>query len=237
MSRWYNNLQLFNMERDRIAQEYPMLRMIIASAGFRINSAIQLWKESVVVHGSYELQIPDSEDSEQFGIVLVLPDNYPKSPPMLFCNDPRLPIDELDRHILTYGQACLGIGADIGMRWPAGSTTADFLKDLVAPFLIWQAYYEVFGEPPPWGERKHFGPGILQFYKELLGETEDVTLINFIRLLARKNTPKGHEWCPCGSGKRLRNCHKNLVLETRQRLQWQYVQQDLDTLLNWRGKK
>jgi hypothetical protein len=133
---------------------------------------------------------------------------YPKSPPMLFCNDPRLPIDDLDRHILTYGQACLGIYADIGMRWPVGSTTADFLKDLVAPFLIWQACYEAFGQPPPWGERSHFEPGILEFYKDMLGQIEDMNVIDFIRLLARKHTPQGHELCPCGSGNKLRNCHK-----------------------------
>jgi hypothetical protein len=225
------------MERDKIAQAYPMLRMMIASTGFKVNNALHLWKESVVVHGSYEIQIPDTSDSISYGIVLVLPDNYPKEPPLLFCNDPRLPIGNLDRHILTYGLACLGVHADIGMRWPPGSTLVDFLNDLVAPFLIWQAYYEEYGETPPWGERQHFEPGILEFYKELLDETEDELVMNFIRLLARKNTPKGHEPCPCGSGEKLRNCHKKLVLETRERLQWQYVLRDLKKLIKPKRSK
>ncbi|MGW8159496.1 MAG: SEC-C metal-binding domain-containing protein [Desulfoprunum sp.] len=35
-----------------------------------------------------------------------------------------------------------------------------------------------------------------------------MNVIDFIRLLARKHTPQGHELCPCGSGNKLRNCHK-----------------------------
>ncbi|MBW2108907.1 MAG: SEC-C domain-containing protein [Deltaproteobacteria bacterium] len=49
-------------------------------------------------------------------------------------------------------------------------------------------------------------------------------------LLARKNRPKGHEPCPCNSGRKLRDCHRNLVYKLRQRLGWRDVRRDLDTL-------
>lgn len=49
-------------------------------------------------------------------------------------------------------------------------------------------------------------------------------------LLARKNQPKGHETCPCNSGKKLRNCHRDVLYDARQRVAWQHAAYDLATL-------
>lgn len=93
------------------------------------------------------------------------------------------------------------------MRWQAAPNIVSFLDTIVAPFLAWQVYYDAFGCPPPWGERAHFGKGVLQYYAEILGLPETANIIGFMRLLARKNPPQGHESCPCGSGKNLRACN------------------------------
>jgi hypothetical protein len=57
------------------------------------------------------------------------------------------------------------------------------------------------------------------------------SIVEFMRLLARKNRPKGHEICPCGSGERLRNCHRELLYSIREKVAWQYVAKDLDDVL------
>jgi hypothetical protein len=106
------------------------------------------------------------------------------------------------------------------------------LDNLVAPFLVWQAYYDAHQKPPSWGQRSHFTEGIIEYYAELLGRIKKRSVVDFMKLLARKNQPKGDEMCPCGSGERLRNCHRQLLYSTREKINWEYVVKDLKAVLN-----
>lgn len=234
MAQWYkNNRKLFWKEMEILSSTCPLLRLAIMGPGFKINEACSLKRESAIVHGTYILQVPDSTRQIEYGIVLVIPENYPKAVPQMFCNDPKLPIGNIDRHIMKDGRACLGVQAEIGMYWPPGSTIVDFLDKFVAPFLAWQFYYDVFQRPPPWGARPHGKQGILEFYGELLGipaDSSTESIEKFMELLARKNQPGGHEPCPCGSGKKLRNCHRELVYEVRKRVARENVKDDLRML-------
>lgn len=81
----------------------------------------------------------------------------------LFCNDPKLPIGVIDRHIMIDGSACLGVYADIMIRWSLEPNIVNFLENFVAPFLVWQAYYDAHQKPPSWGERSHFAKGIIEY--------------------------------------------------------------------------
>ena len=233
MTQWYeSNRRRFHEEREALASICPLMRLAVGGPDFRINKVMSLKRECAVAHGTYTLKVPDSSRQIEYGIVIVFPSNYPKTVPLMFCNDPKLPIGDIDRHIMNDGRACLGVQAEIGLRWKADSTIADFLEKLVAPFLVWQAYFEVYQQPPPpWGARSHYKQGILEFYAEQLSMPVESNMIDFMRLLARKNKPKGHEYCPCGSGERLRNCHQNLVYSTRERVSWQDVEYDLSILL------
>lgn len=231
MGQWYeSDRRLFREEREALAAASPLLRLAVVGPHFKLNDECELKKECAIVHGTYDLHIPESSRQIEYGIVLVFPEHYPKRPPELFCNDPKLPIGNIDRHIMHNGHACLGVQAEIGMRWSQCPTIIDFLENLIAPFLAWQAYYDVHQEPPPWGQRSHFAKGILEFYAELFGMQPDASVVNFIRLLARKNRPKGHESCPCHSGKRLRNCHRDLLYKTRESVAWQDAAHDLQVL-------
>jgi len=58
------------------------------------------------------------------------------------------------------------------------------------------------------------------------------SIVEFMKLLARKNRPKGHEQCPCGCGDRLRNCHRQLLYSSREKVKWEYVVRDLKAVLN-----
>jgi hypothetical protein len=233
MAQWYaGNRKLFFEERKALAAAFPLLRLVVVGPGFKINTVCKLKHEDAIVHGICDLDIPDSCRQIEYGVVLVLPSNYPKRPPAMFCNDPRLPIGNIDRHIMSDGRACLGVHGEISMRWLLSSTIVGFLESFVAPFLAWQAYYDAYQKAPPWGERSHFAQGVLEFYGEILGRPADSSVIGFIRLLARENRPKGHELCPCNSGERLRNCriHRDLLYELRERLPWQEAAHDLEVL-------
>ena len=232
MTPWYkSNRKLFREERAALTAVAPLLGMVNTGPGFRLNSERSLKQESVVVHGTYGILIPDSAQQIEYGISILMPIKYPKQFPDMFCNDPKLPIGNIDRHIMDDGSVCLGVYADIMTRWSKKSGIVSFLENFVAPFLVWQAYYDAHLKPPPWGERSHFAKGIIEYYVELLGMNNCRSVVEFMRLLARKNRPKGHEVCPCGSGYRLRNCHRKLLYNTREKVAWQYVAKDLQTVL------
>ncbi|MCF8080481.1 MAG: hypothetical protein K9K88_14475 [Desulfobacterales bacterium] len=230
---WINNKKLFRKERKALAEAHPLLRLQLMPSGYRVNDAFCLEKECVVTHGVYCLRAPKGAAEIDYRIALLLWERYPKEPPIMYCSDPKLPDCDIDRHILINGEACLGVRAEIGKHWPPGSSIVDFIDSLVAPFLAWQLYYDVFGKVPPWGERSHGITGIYEFYAELLDWPVEKRLIGFMRLLARKSHPKGHEICPCESGKRIRDCHRSRIYAARQKVNWRDVTVDLDTVRSY----
>ena len=217
MKPWFEqNPKLLQREKEVLASAYPTLEIAVRAEGCRLNSQAVLKKAAVVAQGVYSLRTKDGTVCVDYGLKLVYPPNYPRSHPVVYCDDPKLPIGILDRHILSNGQACLGVPTDIRRRWQQTPDIISFLDTIIAPFLAWQVHYDAFGSAPPWGERAHFGRGVIQYYAELLGLPETANIIDFMRLLARKNSPKGHEPCPCGSGKNIRTCnHRNLVETAR----------------------
>ena len=232
MTPWFkSNRKLFREERAALASAAPLLGMVIAGPKFRLNNESFLKRESVVVHGTYGIFVSEFAQQIEYRISILMPNKYPKQIPNMFYNDPKLPVGDIDRHIMTDGSACLGVHADIMTRWSLNPGIVNFLEGFVAPFLVWQAYYNAHQKPPPWGERSHFAEGIKEYYAELLGINRRQTVVEFMKLLARKNRPKGHEICPCGSGVRLRSCHRELLYSTRETVAWQYVAKDLQTIL------
>jgi len=232
MTPWFkSNRKLFREERAALASAAPLLGMVIVGPSFRLNSKLVMKQESVVIRGTYGISIPNSIRQIEYRIFIYMPNNYPKQVPNLFCNDPKLPIGDIDRHIMPDGSACLGVYADTMTRWSLKPDIVNFLEGFVAPFLVWQAYYDAHQKPPSWGERSHFAEGVIEYYVEQLGMKKYQSVVEFMKLLARKNRPKGHEICPCGSGFRLRSCHRQLLYSIREKVAWHYVAKDLQTVL------
>jgi hypothetical protein len=78
-----------------------------------------------------------------------------------------------------------------------------------------QCWYEGTGKWP-FGDRSHGRLGVLESFCELLGiDVDQGQAVSYLRLLARE-TIKGHVACPCGSGKRLRNCHITKFTDLRE---------------------
>ena len=239
MTPWYKlNQRLFREERAALAAAAPLLGMDIAGPGFMLNSVVTLKQESVVAHGTYGISVQDSDEQIEYGVCIYFPERYPVQIPILLCNDPKLPIGEIDRHIMSDGSVCLGVYADVMSRWSMKPNIVTFLEDFVAPFLVWQTYYDAHQKPPSWGQRSHSAKGIIEYYSELFNIDKGPSVIDFMKLLARKNHPKGHEICPCGSGERLRNCHRQLLYGIREKVPWRYIAQDLKIVLqNDRSKR
>ena len=232
MTQWYQmNKKLFEKERASLAKHYPLLCLIIVGENYCLNDVAFLSEERAIIHGTYELKLPNSNRTINYSLNLITPKNYPKYPPIMYCNDPKLPINTIDRHILKDGEACLGVPTEINIKWRKNLTISNFLENIVKPFLIWQSFYEFNNKPPQWGERSHNTKGILEFYSELIKTHDKNIIINFLKLLQRKNNPKGHEICPCGSGKHLRNCHRDLLSNLRESISSNDAKFDLELII------
>jgi hypothetical protein len=228
--QWYKtNQRLFREERDALASKHPRLKLRILGPGASINPYIGLKREPAVAMGVFVLEVADTTRKYEYQIALVFPDDYPKHPPQMYVNDEKLPIN-IDRHIVHGGQACLGAPSEIQHRWMSAPNIVSFLDEIIGSFLVWQIYYDAYGSSPEWGQRSHGKEGILEFYTEILGFERNVNIAGFMTLLARKNPPGGHELCPCGSGQRLRTCHREVVFKAREKVDWQAVKVDIELL-------
>ena len=119
MTVWHqSNQRLYRKEQAALTVAQPGMSLEIRPPGFRINQKLSLKRECAVAAGTYSLKAPETGRYD-YQIAVVPPDNYPASPCVVFCNDPKLPIGNLDRHILSNGQACLAVPGDLRRRWPA----------------------------------------------------------------------------------------------------------------------
>ena len=167
-----------------------------------------------------------------FSIDLEVPGNYPQGVPKLWCNPKEIPW-KADRHVFPDGLACLCVFSEYRKHWPPGSDLTDFLGTLVHPYLVGQAYYQDHGRWPPGRGRSHGSKGIVEAYQDLLAPLGAVTqpvIEDFARLLARPKHPKGHEPCPCGSGRRLHNCHRSLLMSLRRIIDPEHAKSDWEFL-------
>lgn len=125
---------------------------------------------------------------------------------------PRTP----DRHISTDGSACLYLPEDLAVRCSDPFDILGFLRGPVRTFFLGQAGVEL-GVPFPLGEWGHGPEGMKQLLTELLGFDDIQACIKALDLLSGK-VVKGHWSCPCGSNRRLRECHEPQVRSAHRRL-------------------
>ena len=92
-----------------------------------------------------------------------------------------------------------------------------FLTGIMHDFFVGQTCFEVKGEWP-FGERLHGQAGVLGSFADVLGVANDTTIVvQHLKLLSMREI-KGHNSCPCGSGRKLRQCHREKLEELTKRI-------------------
>ena len=151
----------------------------------------------------------------QFDIVMVLAPGFPLREPKVFEIAGRIP-RSADRHINLNGDCCVTVWE----HWLVSAddhSFANFFNGPVYEYFLGQYYYERTGKWP-FGERAHGYRGLEEAYADALGipnKKEDVSC--YLKLLSN-DWPKGHWLCPCGSGKRFRNCHRGEMSSLHERI-------------------
>ena len=201
-------------ERERLAVTFPTLMLDTSETPATVTGT--LWLDSGI----------------GFSVDLRIPDEYPDGIPRLICRHKEIPW-EADRHVSSAGVACLCVSSEYRLHWPRGSDLTHFLECFVRPYFARQAYYQAHGHWPPGQERSHDAAGIIESFNETLAELGSpsvATIERFLIVLASHGHPKGCDPCPCGSGKKIRRCHKRLVWGLRNRVDPQLARFDLSLL-------
>ncbi len=186
---WFQRYPALLEEIQQALQNYPWLHL-------HIQNGIASVQGSMPVAG------------DRFNIEIEFLSDYPSSLPVVKEVGGRIPTIP-DRHINPAdSSACVCIPDEWCLQRPDKSFST-FLKGPVYNFFLSQKYFETHGTWP-FGERRHGNEGLLDFYKEQFSTEEAYVIKDYLQCLSQK-TIKGHWDCPCGSKKRIRDCHKEAL--------------------------
>src|ERR1043165_4378836 len=152
---------------------------------------------------------------DEYSVRIVVDDQFPEVEPKVFeiaGRIKRVP----DLHINPDGSCCLTVWEEWLVIAP-GASFKDFLRGPVHDYFLNQWWFENKGY---WrfGERSHGARGIVEAYADVLKiSAKAESVIYYLRLLSKK-WPKGHWCCPCGSGAKLRNCHREELWQLHERI-------------------
>jgi hypothetical protein len=208
------NPEAFLLLRERLRVDFPELHPYERG-------------EVVVVSGIFPL-VNGSKVVDRYRIEIELPKTYPKGIPVLREIGGRIPHDP-DRHVGTDGKACPFLPDEYCYNHPEGMDLIEFLKGPVLTFFVCQGLVEMRQRWPPEAERGHGEKGIIAFYGELLGSEDRLVIQRHLEVLSA-NRLRGHWECPCGSGKRIRQCHWDRFEELRARIPASVARRSLEMI-------
>lgn len=201
-SAWYKSLpEVLPKLKEELVRHYPELHLY-ERAGF-----VELMGSFPITH--------DGAEIDRFKVHILLPPDYPKAPPIVWETAGRIP-RVIARHIYpSWGICCFFYPDEYRLRYPEGMSLFDFLQGPMRDYFLGQLAIEA-GQPWPFGQRAHGKAGGFEFYEEFLGIKGKDAVLNYLQCLGYDSL-KGHQRCPCGSGKRLRDCHSTDLARLREK--------------------
>lgn len=174
---------------------------------------------NILIEGSYLVVEGTSAAASgpitEFAIRMDVNPRYPHLEPKVFEVDGRIPRNP-DRHINGDGDCCVTVW-EHWLATAADHSIAGFLNGPLNEYFLGQFWFEKTGKWP-FGERPHGDSGMEEAYADALGiANRREALIYHLRLLSQA-WPKGHWVCPCGSGKIIRNCHREDLMSLHRRI-------------------
>ncbi len=164
----------------------------------------------------------------RYEIGIIFPKIYPSEEPSVY--ETAGTVERVaDRHMYPSGRCCTCIWEE----WLAKSIDTSveaFCDGPLHNFFLSQFMFDKTRKWP-FGDRSHGVDGVIEAIGDLLGVGPDEDAARrYIEIVAAREI-KGHWACPCGSGKRLRNCHNDYVRELRGRVKHERAQKLLERLI------
>lgn len=195
--------KLLTEQAKRLQEKFSGLELVeLGSGGFVVKGNLSF---SVVYCGKV---IKDDYDIE-----IEIPIDYPKSAPTVKEVGGKIPND-IDYHVNTHdGTLCLGAPLAVKKTFAQQRNLLWFVEKQVVPFLFGISYKTKYGQFP-FGELSHGSKGLLEHYKELFVVKDDFVALELLNLLCVGNYDE-RNMCPCGSGLKLRTCHRRILKKAR----------------------
>lgn len=136
--------------------------------------------------------------------------SYPQILPKVYLlNHDELKIPE--RHIdsKNKGLCCLAPNTECQLILGKNYSLIDFTEKLVKPFFVSQVIFDKTGKWP-YGDYKHYTEGLIEYYSKRL-EIYPNQIVSALEILLEKKVIPRNELCFCGSGKKYKNCHRNIL--------------------------
>jgi hypothetical protein len=183
---------------------------------------------TLLIRGQFPI-VSEGEVLDRFQIEIEVPRDFPDAVPILRETGERVP-PVPDRHVNSNGEACPLVPEEWMILPKEQRTIIHFLQGPVRNFFLFQSFADRGLE---WlaGQRDHGRPGLLQAYGEMLGVSDSAAIPKYLDYLGRKEI-KGHWDCPCGGGKRLRDCHRDQIRGLQHRIPRWVAKSAFDRLRN-----
>ena len=153
---------------------------------------------------------------ERYLVEIQVPPESKFHPPVVRETAGAFPWDA-SRHMEPDGKACIVLPDAFWYEYPDGMYLAEFIGGPLRSFFASQALLDLGLDAWPGGEWAHGNAGIIDFYEPLLGTNDPERLADAMRIV-QLPLARGHWICPCGSNKKLRDCHMTTILELRSRI-------------------
>lgn len=174
----------------------------------------------------------DEHIIDSFLIEIMIPYEYSITLPRVYSKDKKVAFS-FD-HIYRDGMLCLATDADQLCFFADGHSLNDWIKHYVIPYFFAVDYFKKY-KVYPFGEREHGDNGIISFYAEKFMVSSRPDVIKLLDCIVNKSY-RGHLLCPCGSGKRMRNCHKDIVFNWQQDKYQRILKNDFISLTSRKEK-
>lgn len=189
-------MEIVNHDIEMVREKYPGLEISKRGNDY-------IFSGELILNHVFD----DVRMTGKFNLEVVMPGDFPLAFPKVkelsHCIDKNYP------HRYTDGQFCLASDLELKMFFSQDTDICSFIEKYVIPYLYTYRFYEEYGVYP-YGERSHGPMGDLEYLKDLFG-VDDWGQVLDIMLFVMQSPYRGHLLCPCGSGKRIRNCHGEIL--------------------------
>ncbi len=152
--------------------------------------------------------------ADVYKIGMRVPDEFPRKAPTVRERGGRIPSDY---HTNLDGTLCLGSSIGVRLALHDQPTLPGFIKNCLLPFLYARSYYERHGRMP-FGALAHGGEGLFHDYMNRFRVNTPEACLGMLTLLSMKRQIANKEPCPCGSGRRVGQCHNRILNPLRSQL-------------------
>lgn len=201
--------------KDFYRREREFIRSLQPKLEF--NYEIINQQRSWIVAGEYHLWAEYKGEilEDDYSLRIVYPPNYPEKTPDVYELEGKVRgVDEHD-HLLVNESLCLEVTPQKYIIFKRkGANTEAFFEFLLDPYLYRFSYLRKHSNEP-YPAR---GLGLLgqdQWLKEYFKTNDTFAVLNILRYIIEYGYHRQNE-CPCGSGMKIRNCHKDQIREIKE---------------------